>query len=176
MLDDLRQAGPEFARGQRIKRPGVDDNRSGLVKCPHQVLALRQIDAHLPAHACIDLCEQRGGNLVEVDPAQVARRRETRPYPRSRRRPAPPQRLSGRCERQAGLVDPSHGPSVLKRSPAGTIVSSALMPAFRRLSSAASPYSRATVGFEMTSTPVGAPTRRDPLAKLAQRARPMVIT
>ena len=47
------------------------------MKCPRQILAGLEVDAGLAAHRAVHHREQRGGHLVEFDPAQINRRGET---------------------------------------------------------------------------------------------------
>ena len=62
-------AGAELARRQRVEHGGVGDHQHRLVEGAEQVLALRRVDAGLAADRGIDLRQQRGRHLYEVDAA-----------------------------------------------------------------------------------------------------------
>jgi hypothetical protein len=62
-------AGAELPRRQRIEHRGVGDDEHGLMEGAEQVLALRRIDPGLAADGGIDLGQQRGRHLDEIDAA-----------------------------------------------------------------------------------------------------------
>src|SRR6185312_14465339 len=66
----------EFAGGERIEQRGVGDHQNRLVKGADQVLAVARIDAGLAADRRVDLRQQRGRHLHEIDAAAYARRGE----------------------------------------------------------------------------------------------------
>ncbi len=78
VLEDLRQPGRQFARGQRLQHIGVRHDDARLVERPDQVLAARMIDAGLAADRRVDLREQRRRHLDDADAAHVDRRGEAR--------------------------------------------------------------------------------------------------
>ena len=72
VLDDLGEPGAELAGRQRRQRRGVGDHRDRLVKGADQVLAGGMVHAGLAADRGVDLREQRGRQLDEIDTALVA--------------------------------------------------------------------------------------------------------
>ncbi len=76
VFGDLGIAGAELAQRQRVEQRGVGDHQDRLVEGADQVLALRRVDAGLAADRGIDLGEQRGRHLHEIEAAPHARRRE----------------------------------------------------------------------------------------------------
>ena len=62
-------AGAELARRQRIEHGGVGDDQDRLMEGAEQILALRRIDPGLAADGGIDLRQQRGRHLHEIDAA-----------------------------------------------------------------------------------------------------------
>ncbi len=64
MLEELHRSLPELGVRQRAQRADVGEDRAGLPERARQVLALRQVDGRLAAHAGIDHGQQRGGHLV----------------------------------------------------------------------------------------------------------------
>ena len=69
-------ARPPFAGRQAHEGLGVAEDREGLPERAHEVLALREIDAGLPADRSIDLAEQRGRDVDDRSATVIARRRE----------------------------------------------------------------------------------------------------
>ena len=69
VFGDLCIAGAELPRRQCVEHRGVCDNQNGLVKRTDQVLALRRIDPGFPADGRIDLRQQRGRRLHEIEAA-----------------------------------------------------------------------------------------------------------
>ena len=69
IFGDLGIAGAELARRQRVEHRGIGDHQDRLVKRAEQVLALRRIDPGLAADRGIDLRQQRGRHLHEIDAA-----------------------------------------------------------------------------------------------------------
>ena len=76
VLDDLGQARPILAVGQAREHVGVGDHLPRLVKGADQILAAGVIDRGLAAHRGVDLRQQRGRHLHEIDAALVAGRDE----------------------------------------------------------------------------------------------------
>ena len=74
VFGDFGIAGAELARRQRVEHRGVGDHQQRLVKRAEQILALRRIDAGLAADRGIDLRQQRGRHLHEIDAAAQDRR------------------------------------------------------------------------------------------------------
>ena len=72
VLDDFGEAGAELAGRQRRQRRGVGDHGDRLVKGADQVLAGGMVHACLAADRGVDLREQRGRQLDEIDTALVA--------------------------------------------------------------------------------------------------------
>ena len=72
VLDDFSQASRQLTRGQGLQRARVSHDQPGLMEGPHHVLAARVVDAGLAAHRGIDLRQQAGGHLHEVDAALEA--------------------------------------------------------------------------------------------------------
>ena len=72
VLDDFSQASRQLTRGQGLQRASVGHDQPGLMEGPHHVLAARVVDAGLAAHRGIDLRQQAGGHLHEVDAALEA--------------------------------------------------------------------------------------------------------
>ncbi len=73
VLDHLGQAGGQLALGQRVQGAGIGQYHVGLVERADHVLAQRVVDARLAADRGIDLRQQGGGHLDEVDAAHVRR-------------------------------------------------------------------------------------------------------
>ena len=82
-------AGQHLAPRQGVERRGVGQHQARLVEGADQVLAVRRVDAGLAADRGIDLGQQGGRDLDEVDAAQRDRARRSRRDRRSRRRRAP---------------------------------------------------------------------------------------
>ncbi len=76
VLDQLCHPGTEFRLLQCIQHGGIDDHGQRLFESTDQVLALRQIDARLAAHAGIHHREHGRGDLCERNAAHESRRRE----------------------------------------------------------------------------------------------------
>ena len=76
VFGDLGIAGAELARRQRVEHGGVGDDQHRLVEGAEQILALRRIDAGLAADGGIDLRQQRGRHLHEIDAAAQDRGRK----------------------------------------------------------------------------------------------------
>ena len=76
IFGDFGIAGAELARRQRVEHRGVGDHQHRLVKRAEQILALRRIDPGLAADGRIDLRQQRGRHLHEIDAAAQDRRRK----------------------------------------------------------------------------------------------------
>ena len=72
VLDDFGQAGGQLTRRQGLQCAGVGHDQPGLVEGPHHVLAARVVDAGLAAHGGVDLRQQAGGHLHEVNAALEA--------------------------------------------------------------------------------------------------------
>ena len=81
VFDDLAHAVGKIARRQRPERVGVDKHQPRLMERPHQIFALRQVDARLAAHRGIHLRQQRGGDLDKAHPAQERRGGKARHIP-----------------------------------------------------------------------------------------------
>src|SRR6185437_9328285 len=77
VFDDLGIARTQLAGGQSRERIGVRDHDPRLVEQPDQVLALPRVDGGLAPHRGVDLGEQGGGDLREVDAPLEHARRET---------------------------------------------------------------------------------------------------
>ena len=77
VLRHLRVTREQFAARQRGKRIGVGQHKPRLIERADEVLAGRHVDAGLAADRAVDLSQQRGGDLDEIDAAQQDRRRET---------------------------------------------------------------------------------------------------
>ena len=77
VLDDFRDAGTKFARRQGGEGVAVGDHQSRLMEGADEILAAGVIDPGLAAHTGIDLGEQRGGHLHEIDAAQIDGRHES---------------------------------------------------------------------------------------------------
>ena len=71
ILDHFGHAGREFPRRQRRQQPSGDENAARLVEGTDQVLAGLQVDAGLAADRAVHHRQQRRGNLIIVDPAQI---------------------------------------------------------------------------------------------------------
>jgi hypothetical protein len=78
VLDDLGEPRSKLALGQRSRHGRVDDDEPRLVERADHVLAQRVIDRRLAADGRVDLSQDRGRELHEVDSAHVSRRREAR--------------------------------------------------------------------------------------------------
>jgi len=76
VLDHFGQSGGQLARRQRAQGVHVGEHQLRLVECTDHVLAQRVIDRGLAADRGIDLRQQRGRHLHEVDAALVDRGRE----------------------------------------------------------------------------------------------------
>ena len=76
VLDHLGQPAAKLGGRQRAQRLRVDDHQLRLLERADQILALRQIDARLAAHAGVHHRQQAGGNLHEGHAAQIAGRGE----------------------------------------------------------------------------------------------------
>ena len=74
VFGDFGIAGAKLARRQRIEHRGIGDHQNRLVKRAEQILALRRIDSGLAADRRIDLRQQRGRHLHEIDAAAQDRR------------------------------------------------------------------------------------------------------
>ena len=81
VLDDLGQAGPEFAVGQPTQGRQIAEHQARLVESADQIFAGLEIDAHFPAHGTVHLGEQGGGHLDQRHSAQVGGGDETRQIP-----------------------------------------------------------------------------------------------
>ena len=73
VFDDLGQAGAKFAGRQRVQRPQIAEDKTGLMKGADQVLAGFEIDADFAADRAVHLRQQGGGHLHERDAAQINR-------------------------------------------------------------------------------------------------------
>ena len=69
VFGDLGVAGAELARRQRVEHGGIGHHQYRLVKRAEQILAVRRIDPGLAADRGIDLRQQRGRHLHEIDAA-----------------------------------------------------------------------------------------------------------
>ena len=78
VFGDFGVAGAELARRQRVEHGGVGDHQNRLMKRAEQVLALRRVDAGLAADGRVDLRQQRGRHLHEIDAAAQDRRGKAR--------------------------------------------------------------------------------------------------
>ena len=76
IFGDFGVAGAELARRQRVEHRGIGDHQHRLMERAEQVLALRRVDAGLAADGGIDLRQQRGRHLHEIDAAAQDRRRK----------------------------------------------------------------------------------------------------
>jgi len=74
VFGDLGIAGAELALGQRIEQGGIGDHHDRLVEGADQILALARIDAGLAADRGVDLRQQGGRHLHEVESAPHAGR------------------------------------------------------------------------------------------------------
>ena len=74
VFGDFGIAGAELARRQRVEHRGVGDDQHRLMERAEQILALRRVDAGLAADGGIDLRQQRGRHLHEIDAAAQDRR------------------------------------------------------------------------------------------------------
>ena len=102
MLDHLGQPGAEVALGQGVDGLRVDDDQAGLVKGADQVLGRRVVDGGLAAAGGVDLGQDGGGELHEVDAPHVGGGGEARHVPDGaaaqgdhRRRPVEPRLEEG---------------------------------------------------------------------------------
>ena len=78
VFQHLGPARAQLARRQGGQQFDVGHDQPGLVKRADQILPLRGIDRRLAAHRGIDLGQQGGRDLHEIDPAHVERRRQPR--------------------------------------------------------------------------------------------------
>ena len=69
VFGDFGIAGAELARRQRIQHRGIRDHQNRLVKRADQIFSMRRVDAGLAADGGIDLRQQRGRHLHEIDAA-----------------------------------------------------------------------------------------------------------
>ena len=69
VFGDFGIAGAELARRQGVEHGGVGNHQHRLMKCAEQIFALRRIDPGLAADRRIDLRQQRGRHLHEIDAA-----------------------------------------------------------------------------------------------------------
>ena len=74
VFGDLGIAGAKLARRQRVEHRGIGHHQHRLVKRAEQVLAVRRIDSSLAADRRIDLRQQRGRHLDEINAAAQDRR------------------------------------------------------------------------------------------------------
>ena len=72
VFGDLGIAGAELASGQRVEQRAIGDHHDRLMEGADQVLALGRINAGLAADRGVDLRQQCGGHLHEVQPAPDA--------------------------------------------------------------------------------------------------------
>ena len=78
VFGDLGIAGAELALRQRVEQRGIGEHQDRLMEGADQILAVLRIDAGLAADRGIDLRQQRGRHLDEIEAAPHARRREAR--------------------------------------------------------------------------------------------------
>ena len=78
VLDHLGEARAILARRQGRQRVQVAQHQLGLVESPDEVLARRQIDAHLAADRAVHLRQKRRRHLHEGNASQVGRGHKTR--------------------------------------------------------------------------------------------------
>ena len=71
-------SGGQFARREGVQRIDVGQHAARLQERADEVLAQARVDAGLAAHRTVDLREQRGGYLRELDAAQNQRGRDSR--------------------------------------------------------------------------------------------------
>src|SRR5262249_28529738 len=71
VLDDLGEAAPELAVGERIERGEVDPDADRLMEDPDHVLAARMVDRDLAADGAVDHGEQGGRDHEEGQSAGV---------------------------------------------------------------------------------------------------------
>ena len=122
-LRDLRIAGAEVARGQRVEQRGIGDHQDRLVERADQVLAMARIDRGLAADRGVDLRQQRGRHLHHVEPAAQDRGARSPQGRRRRRRRARPPRRCARCARRAAGRRRARSMSqLLVASPGGTTI------------------------------------------------------
>ena len=76
VFGDFGIAGAELARRQRVEHGGIGDHQHRLVKRAEQIFSLRRIDPGLAADRGVDLRQQRGRHLHEIDAAAQDRSRE----------------------------------------------------------------------------------------------------
>jgi hypothetical protein len=74
-LCEFRIAGAEFALRQRVEQRGVGDDQDRLMEGADEILAVTRIDPGLAADRGVDLRQQAGRHLHEIQPAPHARRR-----------------------------------------------------------------------------------------------------
>ena len=78
VFGDFGVAGAELARRQGVEHRGIGDHQHRLMKRAEQVFSLRRIDPGLAADRRIDLRQQRGRHLHEIDAAAQDRRGKAR--------------------------------------------------------------------------------------------------
>ena len=78
VFHDFIETRAKFTSRQCLEQRRIDDDESGLMERPDQVLAQGVIDADLAADRAVDLCKQCRGHVNEGDPAQERRRRKSR--------------------------------------------------------------------------------------------------
>ena len=76
VLGDFRIAGAKLARRERVEQRRVGHHQHRLVKRADQILAVRRVDPGLAADRGVDLGQQRGRDLHDVEPAPGDRRGE----------------------------------------------------------------------------------------------------
>ena len=76
IFGDFGVAGAELARRQRVEHGRVGDHQHRLMKGAEQIFAVRRIDPGLAADGRVDLRQQRGRHLHEIDAAAQDRRRK----------------------------------------------------------------------------------------------------
>ena len=69
--------GQQLAFGQGPQHPSIGQHQARLMEAAHQVLALGRVDTGLAADRAVDLGQQGGRNLHEIEAAQQDRGGET---------------------------------------------------------------------------------------------------
>ena len=78
VLHDFIETRAKFTSRQCLEQRRIDDDESGLMERPDQVLAQGVIDADLAADRAVDLCKECRGHVNEGNPAQERRCRKSR--------------------------------------------------------------------------------------------------
>jgi len=72
VFNDLRKTCAELARGQSAQCVEIAQDKFGLVKRADEIFPGGEVHADFAADGAIDLREERGGHLHEIDAAQIS--------------------------------------------------------------------------------------------------------